>query len=207
MDKPAMEARNSIFDKNYDLYMAKLQTVSFEAAAPVIGGHIRGDSIEIPFFAKNYTVSKAGVTDASGKRPAYDVCIVLLRYILMCPDEAPKADEWVAYRDFRDSGPLTVFFSNDVERPIARHFTGNIEGLKASGAAISGYPPELDVNYDAAMQFDALPRIPMVMLFNDADDAFPATCSVLFERRAEAYLDAECLAIVGVQLFKHLTAL
>ncbi|CAN2041866.1 hypothetical protein GMMP15_50054 [Candidatus Magnetomoraceae bacterium gMMP-15] len=39
------------------------------------------------------------------------------------------------------------------------------------------------------------------MLFNDADDEFEAKCSVLFERRAEKYLDLECLAMLGRHLF------
>ena len=43
-----------------------------------------------------------------------------------------------------------------------------------------------------------------IVLFNDADDEFPAQCSVLFERRAENYLDAECLAIAGRLLFTSL---
>jgi len=36
-----------------------------------------------------------------------------------------------------------------------------------------------------------------IVLFNDADDEFPADCKVLFERSAEHYLDMECLAITG----------
>jgi hypothetical protein len=54
------------------------------------------------------------------------------------------------------------------------------------------------------MQFNALPKIPVLMLFNDTDDEFPAQCAVLFERRAEKYLDMECLAMVGMLLFEYL---
>jgi hypothetical protein len=42
------------------------------------------------------------------------------------------------------------------------------------------------------------------MLFNDADMEFAAQCMVLFERRAEKYLDMECLAMVGMLLFEYL---
>jgi len=42
------------------------------------------------------------------------------------------------------------------------------------------------------------------MLYNDADDEFPPACSVLFERRAQRYLDPECLAMVGALLFTSL---
>jgi hypothetical protein len=47
------------------------------------------------------------------------------------------------------------------------------------------------------MQFDALPKVPILLLFNDLDSEFPAQSSVLFERRASKYLDVECLAMAG----------
>ncbi len=55
------------------------------------------------------------------------------------------------------------------------------------------------------MQFNALPKLPMVLLFNDRDEEFPAQAKILFEQRAEVYLDAECLAILGNLLFQRLT--
>jgi hypothetical protein len=42
-----------------------------------------------------------------------------------------------------------------------------------------------------------LPKVPVLLLFDDVDEEFPAQCKVLFERRAEHYLDPECLAIIG----------
>ena len=48
------------------------------------------------------------------------------------------------------------------------------------------------------------PKMPVLLLFNDADREFPAQCAVLFERRAENFLDMECLAMVGMLLFEYL---
>jgi hypothetical protein len=56
------------------------------------------------------------------------------------------------------------------------------------------------------MQFPALPKIPVLMLLNDAGEEFPAQRAVLFERRAEDYLDMECLTIAGMPLFGYLKA-
>jgi hypothetical protein len=69
---------------------------------------------------------------------------------------------------------------------------------------LNGHPPAADFPYDLSLQFSALPKIPVLMLFNDADEEFPARCAVLFERRAEKYLDMECLAMVGSLLFEWL---
>jgi hypothetical protein len=46
--------------------------------------------------------------------------------------------------------------------------------------------------------------VPLLLLFNDADEGFPAACSVLFERRAGGYLDMECLAMSGMLLAERL---
>ena len=54
--------------------------------------------------------------------------------------------------------------------------------------------------------YPALPKVPMLLLFNDKDDEFPAQCSVLFEKRAKKFLDMECLAMVGMHFFEYLKA-
>jgi len=45
-----------------------------------------------------------------------------------------------------------------------------------------------------------LPRIPVILNFNDSDDLFPATCSILYQESAQHYLDMECLAMTGTLL-------
>ena len=54
------------------------------------------------------------------------------------------------------------------------------------------------------MQFDALPKVPLLLLFNDNDAEFPAQCLLLFEKRTEKYLDMECVAMVGMLLYEYL---
>jgi len=124
-----------------------------------------------------------------------DICVILCKYILLCPQIPPKEKDWVSFRDLKDSGPLTSYFANDVERAIAVHFNGRLSDMKNAGRTLKGYSPDIEVSYDLSMQFDALPKVPVVMLFNDADDEFPAKCAVLFETRAENYLDSECLPL------------
>ena len=46
-------------------------------------------------------------------------------------------------------------------------------------------------------RFRALPRVPLLLLFNDADEEFPAEARILFRANAERILDMECLAILG----------
>ena len=59
--------------------------------------------------------------------------------------------------------------------------------------------------YDLAMQFQALPMISLLLLFNDGDADFPAYTTVLFQRQAEFYLDPESLAMTSAVLARRLT--
>ena len=54
------------------------------------------------------------------------------------------------------------------------------------------------------MKFDLLPCVPILLLFNDADEEFPAQCLLLFEHRAEKYLDMESMAILAWLLTDYL---
>lgn len=199
-----MEGQKTVFDINLENYLAQLKNISIESIAPKLGGKIEEGVITIPLFGRDYEISANIITDFSEHKPAYDVCVILCKHLLLCPDTLPKEAEWISFKDFKNSDPLINYFNNNVEHSIASYFKARGTDLKKAGKSISGYQPDLDVNYDFVMQFDALPRIPIILLFNDADEEFSETCSVLFERRAEKYLDAECIAMLGRQLFDHL---
>ena len=110
----------------------------------------------------------------------------------------------MAFKDFKDAAPLVHAFSNTVTRPIAETFSGRLSALEACGQKMGGYPPAEEFPYDLGLQFDALPRVPLLLLFNDQDDEFPAQCGVLFEKRTEKFIDMECLAMVGMLFFEYL---
>jgi hypothetical protein len=57
------------------------------------------------------------------------------------------------------------------------------------------------------MEFTALPKIKLLLLFNDSDDEFPASCSVLFQKQAEEYLDPESLIMIGIAFTNRLKRL
>ena len=112
----------------------------------------------------------------------------------------------MSYKDFKDAVPLIRAFYNTVTHPIAKTFSGRSAELEKAGRKIGGYAPADAFSYDLSMRFDALPKLPLLLLFNDKDDEFPAQCSVLFEQRAEKFLDMECLAMVGMLFFDYLKA-
>jgi hypothetical protein len=199
-----MAEKADIFDKTYDHYIKKIRALDFAAIAGNLGVKTDGDTVTIPFFNTPYRVTPQGVITPDGKPAAFGVGVVLCNYLIQCPRHRPKDDDWASYRDFKDAAPLVGTFANTAERPIAANFSGRLPELEKAGRILGGIEPAITFPYDLNLLIQALPRIPILLLFNDADDEFPADCKLLFEKRTESYLDMECVAIIGMLLSEFL---
>lgn len=199
-----MTTKGTVYERTYQYYIAQFDKIDLQSVEQKLGVHVGKNEVIIPLFGKPHKVSKSGVTDPSGKQPALYICIILFKYLLLYPDVCPKEKEWASFKDLKDSGPLTKYFANEIEWPIATYFSGRVSDMEKASKTLGGYPPDIEATYDLAMQFDALPQVPILMLYNDADNEFPAKCSLLFQRHVEKHLDAECLAMVGSLLFAYL---
>ncbi len=195
-----MTEKASIYEKTYENYMAQVNAQDFTGKEEILGIRIEADDVIIPFFGKDYRVKPDGISDDNGRSPHFAVNVVLLKYLLHFEPGTAQMDQdsqWVSYRDFKDAAPLVNYFSNNTEKAIAQHFSGRAKVLASACMMLGGNVCNEGLSYDLTMQVLSLPRLPLYLLFNDADEEFPTDCSVLFERRAEKYLDMECLAIVG----------
>ena len=189
-----------VFEKTYHHYLAELAGIDFAFVEKRLGIRIEERTAMIPFFNRKYRIDKNGVADMDGKKAPFDISVILLKYLMLCPKDPPTDKRWVAFREIKGAAPLIGYFSNEVEKVISKRFSGRFNALKKAAERLQGYPPENEFPYLFSARFDALPQIRLLMLFNDADDEFQAHCSVLFEKRSEAYLDPECLAIIGARL-------
>ena len=124
----------------------------------------------------------------------------MCKYLLLCPHNPESSEALVTYKDFRDAAPYVIGFRNTAERPIARSFSGNASLLEERCRQLGGERFNTEVACDMAFQFYALPRVPLFLLFNDADEEFSAGCTLLFRQDAQDYLDMECIAMVGSAL-------
>ena len=192
--------QSPVFEETYQKYLAELRIVDIFARADLLGIERTGGALAIPLYGREYHVSSAGVTDPEGRNVPPAVRVVLCKYLLTCPAELPTlSDRLVTYREFRDAGPLVSYFTTNTNKIIETTFAGNIPLLRER-AAILGGEVLASETYDLSVQFHALPRIPVLLNFNDRDDLFGATVSILYRSSAECFLDMECLAITGTLL-------
>jgi len=198
--------KSHIYEQTYQDYLSRIAELDFPFLAEKLGVQLDDQNVIIPFFGKPYRISAGGISDPSNTQPHLSISVILCKYLLMCPMIEPLAENWMSFKDFKDAAPLIRAVSNTVTRPIAETFSGRLSELEKAGENIGGHAPTEAFTYDFSRRFDALPKVPLLLLFNDKDDEFPAQCSVLFEKRAEKFLDMECLAMVGMLFFEYLKA-
>lgn len=195
-----------VFEQIYQDYLDQIAKIELSSVKDRLGFEMDGHEALIPFLGTTYRVSGKGVTDQNYEQPPHAVSVILFKYILLCPDEEPVGDDWVTYKDFRDAAPFVLGFLNSAEKPISRTYAGRMQDLEKAAAKLGGRHVDIGISSDLVMRFDALPRVPLLMMFNDEDEDFDAQCSLLFERRAQDYLDMECIAIIGMVLAEWLKA-
>ncbi len=198
------EQKASVFEQIYQDYLRQLRQLDLQKIAERIGVQIEGNSIRIPFFGQLYKISPRGIKDSSGKEPIHSVKVVLCQYLLHAPSEGLDEMDWVSYKDFKDAAPFVGGFQNNTEKAIAKNFAGRLEALRKACLQLGGKDSGLDWGYQLSMKFDLLPQVSVLLLFNDTDEEFSAQCLLLFERRAEKYLDMESMAILAWLLTDYL---
>lgn len=189
-----------VFEETYHDYLFRLQQIDIKDRAEKLGAEIIGDELAIPFFNNEYLISTEGIRSWVEKKVPFAVKVVLSRYILMCPQNADQCDaHLVSYREFKDAAPLISYFTTNTSKTIEIAHSGNLDTLYDKCTEVGGVEQNQS-GYDLSMMFHALPKIPLYLNFNDADDEFPAKCVILYKSDAEKFLDMECLAITGTYL-------
>ena len=186
-----------VFEQIYQEYLEQIRKLDLAQIAPRLGLLQDGEGLVVPFFGLPHRVSGRGILDPEGLRPIHSVSVVLAKYLILCPEGEPSGSQWVTYREFKDAAPFVGGFSTHAERPIAEAFAGRLPQLRDGALRLAGRVVETEVRADLALCFQALPRVPILMLFNDQDEDFPAQCSLLFENKTDKHLDMECLAMMG----------
>ncbi len=201
-----MTPKSDIFDKHYQDYLKKIDKINKDRIKEILGLEINGKDICIPFMGEAYKISKDGIFNSEGTTPGYATCVVLAKYILHCPDALHQDKAWVSFKDFKQTAAFTNvnFFSTDTEQAIAKGFSQKIDRLEQACQKAGGIPVSENMPYDLAVAFKILPRLSLLLLFNDQDEEFEAQCKVLFHRHSEFYLDPESLAVTGAVLAKRL---
>ncbi len=177
-----------------------LPVADLATAANRAGVDFDGRRLRIPFFGVPHTITRTEILDPDGRRPTPPIIAVLRDYVLHRPGVSPRGNHFVSYRELDGAGPLAVNFANNTNKTITSTFSGQPDELKRAAAALSGIVRPDTQGYDLLIRFEALPGVPIHLLFNDAEASFPAQCSLLLQATIETYLDERAIYTLGTFL-------
>ncbi len=159
-------------------------------------------SFMIPFFGDIFNVAfPAGIVERQNGSPtgAREI-LIILHYLIQADGTAVKG-EWVAYRDLPGARYHEPAFIAEVERPLSLGLSGRLEELRRWAERNARI---LELTGDLAFAWEALSRVPLLVIFNEKDDEFPAGARMLFDISAPDYLPTEDLSVLAEIATDHL---
>lgn len=195
---------DALFYEKAEGLLNEVTGIDLATRADALGGTCAGETLTLPLFGRPHHISNETIRDHEGNPATPAVTVLLCRYLLSRPtDQPPASPEWVTLRDVKGAGVLTSVFTDNTRKIIETAFTGHPHSLAAASAALGG-SVETHPGYDLSIRFHALPRVPVLIHFNDAEVGMPAQCAILFGRSAQDYLDLESLSIIATYLAGNL---
>ncbi len=197
--------RPQVYEDVYAGLVKRLAAADLPAHARDLGLAWREDTALVPLLGREYLVGKRGVTAADGGEPAFTHRIMLAHYRLH-GGRGEAAGRFVPYRELPGGADFARNMALTVEGRLAKSFSGRLPQLTAASEALGGSPAATQARVDLAQAFPALPGLPLMITFNDADEDFPAEAKLFYDLTAPNFLDLECLAVLGLILVLELEA-
>jgi len=188
------------YEEVYQGLVERLAATDLAASAGPLGLALADGAVAVTLLGRGYLIGAAGVRAADGEGVPVAHRIVLA-YLLLHGGRDDPAGEFIPYRELPGGADFARNLAVTVEGRLAEHFSGRAAELRRAAEALGGQGTDPGTNrFDAAYEFAALPGLPLRLTFYDADEEFPAEAKLFYDARADAVLDLECLAVLGLLL-------
>lgn len=131
--------------------------------------------------------------------PSFTTALIL--YYFNTADGAPLGGKWISFTELPDGRFYTQAFQGYTGNELARAFQHNIEAFAQAAENLGGSARPLG---DFSFEFQALPRVPVLVACWRGDEDFPASFKILFESSASHYLPTDAYAILGSNITRRL---
>jgi hypothetical protein len=182
------------YDSIYLGLIPKLSECGFQESADRLGLEYVEGGVQVNFLKREYRITLDGVEPLDGQPVNVNNRSVLLYYLLSKGAGDPE-NSYVLFETIpRISGGLDLQ-DQMMSRPLERKF-GNDYAKFAEAAVRLGGIEEDSQRGKHSWKFDVLPKIPLKLVFYEADDEFPANIQIMLDKTAPRFLEFECLAFM-----------
>ena len=164
--------------------------------------------IYIFYCGQRYAVDRENGTIALCDAPEAEIPFgpLMSIYHLFCyskPD-AGNSGSFVPFRQVKGASPFAPAFERTVAEELAKPFDGHLEALRRACEALKGEPVRQG---DAGYILRAFDCMPVMMVFWDGDDEFPAQANLLFDANITDFTHEETVCCVAGDLMRRLREL
>lgn len=182
------------YDSIYLGLITKLSECDFQESADRLGLEYVDGGIQVYFLKREYRITLDGVEPLDGQPVNVNNRSVLLYYLLSKGQGDPE-NSYILF----ESIPRMISGLNGQNRlmntPLERYFGNDYVKFSEAAVKLGGIEEESQVGKHL-WKFNVLPKIPLKIVFYDADDEFPVNIKIMLDKTALQFLEFECLAFM-----------
>lgn len=201
----ASEKKNG-YEGIYQWVVEGLAGFDLVGNAPHLGLEANDDgSVRVNFLNREYLVKADGAYAADGKPAGINHRSVVAHYA-MSPGRGEPSLEFVSLskKSGTVSASQSAFQRESVSNPLRRKFETDQPALEAAVARIGGQTAGRDESGGLAWVFFPFPKLPLKLVYHEADEEFEAEFRLLYDSRCTDFMEFEAVAFVGGLLVEEL---
>jgi hypothetical protein len=196
--RPSLSQGGTSVKKGYDsIYLGlttKLSECNFLESADRLGLEYVDGGVQVCFLKREYRITLDGVEPLDGQPVDVNNRSVLLYYLLSKGQGDPE-NSYVPFESIPRMISGLHAQSRLMNTSLERYFGNDYVKFSEAAEKLGGIEEEPQVSKHL-WRFDILPKIPLEIVFYEADDEFPAEIQIMLDRTAIQFLDFECLAFM-----------
>lgn len=203
IEKEKLEMLKKLYEDAFlELERANIEEVSKNSNVNCITTSEGHKKILIPYLNREITLdidNKNIYWSDTGKKIDLHLAVITIHYLLGCTLRRGGI-EWISYREI----PGASFYSRTIPHtlnPLVEFFSEKSDKLVLAAQNLGG--KEISIG-DKAVELKPFPNFPIAFVIYNADEEFPASANVLYDKSAKDVLSAEEVKLLTIFLITEL---
>jgi hypothetical protein len=182
------------YDSIYFGLVTKLPECDLQEATQRLGLDYVEGGVHVRFLKREYRITLDGVQPLDGLPVDVNIRNVLL-YYLLSKGQGEPGDACVPFEAIPRMISGLGFQNRMMTRPLERKFGNDYVKFSEAAVKLGGIEVETQVGKHL-WKFNILPKIPLKIVFYEADDEFPTNIQIMLDKTALEFMEFECLAFM-----------
>jgi hypothetical protein len=185
---------NGGYDSIYLGLIARLSECDFQESAERLGLEYIDEGIQVCFLKREYRITLDGVEALDSQPVSANNGSVLIYYLLSNGRGDPE-NSYVLFESIPRMISGLGFQNRMMSRHLERKFGNDYVQFSEAAVKLGGIEEESRMGKHL-WKFAVLPKIPLKIVYYEADDEFPTNIQIMLDKTALQFLEFECLAFM-----------